>query len=230
MWQLLYHWLSCQTGSKSIYCSLLWVLLVLSCLALYAGWLNLQSVARWIVGTSRQKPGISGREIRTTSVSGSESSSPSTGCYPNLSIPQTNSIQTISTFVNFSFLVLSLFIAVATLVRAFPHPLTSYEIQIDEKLDSYNYIAHEIDPLTNMPTEALAGTPHLWQECLEPSHGDFDPGMRVFVTFEDLGCKSFRNQEHGGSGWTVVRDSVTHKFIDFRSVSWITPTTKQSQP
>jgi hypothetical protein len=117
------------------------------------------------------------------------------------------------------------------LYLAYQHvnPYVSYRMDVLQKWNDTQYQVREIDPKTNLPIKGKAGEPHGWFECPnEQSRPRLEVGMRVDVTVEDIGCESFLDQNN--TGWTIVRDEATGKFVDFRSELWTTPTMKQSQP
>jgi hypothetical protein len=171
--------LSLLIVSRSLYLSLLWALLVLGCLLLFVGWLNLQSVAKWLVAISERRSVNLGSAIKTSLESGSVSSLLSTGFFRD---PK---IQAIDTSVTFGFLILSLVLAVVNVAK-FDRDETrrsnkeyGYHIRVEEKIDRRLAWVHKLDE-HEQPIEPQ------WKLAVCPGEDDpaFDPHCDYDVDFE----------------------------------------------
>jgi hypothetical protein len=124
MWPLMQRCITCLTESRSVYCSLFWVLSVLFFLGLYVGWLNLSSVARLLARINWERKEDSMNESKTDRLSGSKSSLLSTALLLYQDLPNPHPITTRLTLGFFCF---SLILAALTLVRATsPWPVYEY--------------------------------------------------------------------------------------------------------
>jgi hypothetical protein len=167
-------------------------LLVLGCLLVFVGWLNLQSAVKWLVAMVEQRSVDSGNESKRILESGSGSSSRFMECFPG---PR---IQTVMTSLTFGFLVLSLILSVSSAARLNADmqerehkEIGPYNIMVHQKIDSRHAVVQDVDDSGNLQNQPwkLAVCPHEWT----PS---FDANCTYEVAFEltstEVGiCESF---------------------------------------
>lgn len=207
MWQLLYHWLSCLTESKSLFCSVCWALFSLAFLLLFVGWLNFRSVVSLLAWINWRKREINEIETETEISNGSRLSLLSTASLLNQDQPHRHAW---TNRITLCLLLSSVGMALMTLVRAAsPYPVYEYG---------------ENENIVVLSTE-VNGDPFTW--FMQKNDGDFKapfcrdydvtklggaPGYHVRqIRYEDRGtCWSIARV---GLGIWWLRDPITHLAI-----------------
>lgn len=203
----MWEWLTCPTGTRSLYCSLQWALFVLAFLLAYVGWLNLRSCVRLLASINWHKTEDVGSEKSTSGAPGSCSSSLSTTLYQFLYPPD---LFPVTSKITLGLLLLSFGLTIVTVIRA----SSSYPV--------YEY--GEKERMVVLST-AVGGDPFTWY--MQKNDGDFKapwcrdydvpslggaPGYHVRkIRYEDRGtCWSIARADLG-IWW--LRDPVTHSAI-----------------